>query len=95
MIKFTQYLLPHGERREIEMEVSDDIQAEADYLVSIGQKFDAEILTTGVVSFTCEPASDIDYEGKYFIKLSGNNPVEVPRIVAELVNEAYEALKVK
>ena len=91
MIKFTQYLLPNGERREVEIEVPADIQEQADYLIAAGQKFEAEILRTGAVSLTWEPR-DEELENRFFIKLCGNND-NVSGAVHALVTKAYNAIK--
>jgi len=92
MIKFTQYLLPNGERREVEIEVPADIQEQADYLIAAGQKFEAEILRTGAVSLTCEPR-DEELENRFFIKLCGNINDNVSGTVHALVTQAYNAIK--
>jgi hypothetical protein len=54
MIPFTQYLLPDGHTRPMEIDMPSDVEAAAKELLEKGCNFDAEILTTGEVSVTCE-----------------------------------------
>jgi hypothetical protein len=83
-IQFTQYLLPNGRRRQIEIERPDDIEAMAQILVDHGCFFDAEVLRTDHVSLTCEHDDDL-----IAIQVCPNDE-NVPRAVDNLVRDAYE-----
>jgi hypothetical protein len=52
IIPFTQYLLPHGHRRETTIEVSHEIARMAHGIIRRGLAFECEVLTTGEVSLT-------------------------------------------
>ena len=66
-IKFTQYVLPNGHKRDEFIDRPAEIEALADKFVASGGWYEAEILRTGEVSFTAcrrvdgEP-QDIDIE---------------------------------
>ncbi len=70
-IPFTQYLLPHGERRDELIEVAPDIAAKAASLIERGFTFECEILRTGQVSVTItDPQEEIDAD----IRVIANGP---------------------
>lgn len=84
LIPFTQYLLPDGRPVQIQYECDDDeVFRKATELLQNGYCFEAEILTTGIVSFTCERGDDL-----IGIELSQNGP-EVVEKVNKLINEAH------
>ena len=87
MIKFTQYLLPHGDTKEIFIERPQPIEAIADKLIEMGCHFDAEILTTGMISITCEKEDDL-----LSIQLCSNGP-GVEDAVDKLITSAEASLK--
>jgi len=70
-IDFTQYLLPDGRTTEIKIDRPDDIAAIASEILESGKyRFECEMLTTGMVSFTC---FDIEEEVDIAIELSIND----------------------
>jgi hypothetical protein len=56
-IPFTQYLRPYGAQRDVFIDMPPDVEAKAQALIAQGYRFDIEILTTGMVSMTCEWSS--------------------------------------
>ena len=82
-IPFTQYILPDGRKKAILIDMPDDIERMATELIDDGCHFDAEVLMTGVVSFTCERDDDM-----LSIVLSENGPQVVEK-VSKLVNDAH------
>lgn len=91
LIPFTQYLLPHGCKIATEFECeSEEVYNKAKELLSLGYSFDAEILSTGIVSFTCvKEDEDDEIIG---IELAENNE-DVVRAVYQLINDVYEERK--
>jgi len=86
-IPFTQYLRPNGRRREITVEMPDHVVLKAQKLLDLGCHFDAEVLTTGVISFTCEKGDDV-----LSIRLCENGP-PVQIAVADLVDDAFSKIE--
>ena len=86
MIEFTQYMLPDGRRKQITMDVPDEIQTKYDDLRENGYHFDAEILTTGIVSFTCERGDEL-----LGIELSENGP-NVVMAVRDLIIKSHASI---
>ena len=90
LIPFTQYHLPDGRPDRVEFECDDvDVYNRAKKLLASGYTFDAEVLSTGLVSFTCEKEDDLAA-----IELSKNGP-EVVEKVAALINIAYALMEEK
>lgn len=52
MVTFTQYVLPHGRRREESIERPTEIEAIAERFIESGGRYECEVLTTGHVSLT-------------------------------------------
>ena len=78
-IPFTQFIPPHGKRRETSFEVSPAIHEKAMRLIAYGLRFECEILSTGEVSLTLtDPV-----EGDLDIRVVENGP---------LVRDAVESL---
>ena len=70
-LSVTQYLRPHGTKRKINKEVSDDVYAKGLEIIEAGYALEAEVLTTGEVSFTiADYANGVDVA----IELSPNGP---------------------
>lgn len=91
IIQFTQYLLPDGRKEPIEIDVAEPVGKAAEALIKVGAHFDAEILTTGEVSLTC----DMDLNGEtenLAIQVIPNGP-QVPKAVVVLVKEAVAEFK--
>jgi hypothetical protein len=87
LIPFTQYLLPDGRKKFIEFECeNEEVYNKAKELLSLGYSFDAEILSTGIVSFTCLK----DNEDDEIIGITlAENDKDVIRAVYELINDVY------
>lgn len=86
-IPFTQYLRPNGYSRPIEIDMPPDIEGMAQELIVLGCHFDAEVLTTGKISFTCERDDDL-----FSIQLCDNGP-QVIEAVRDLVIGARRKVK--
>lgn len=69
-IPFTQYLLPDGRKRPVEIEVADDVGEIARGLINQGLLFECEVLTTGHVSLTITDPEDGDLD----IRVRDNGP---------------------
>jgi len=87
MIEFTQYLLPDGRKKDIFIERPPEIEVIAKKLIEAGCHFDAEILSTGVISFTCEKEDDV-----LSIELCENGPA-VLTAIDKLIIDAEINLK--
>jgi hypothetical protein len=85
-IPFTQYILPNGRQQQIEIGMSPDVEEKAHELIKRGCHFDAEILTTGEVSFTCERCEDLLSQ-----EICENGP-PVIEAVRKLVEEAFDLI---
>ena len=92
-IPFIQYHLPNGKAskqnidfQDNELENPEQFKKKIKELLSNNVHFDAEILTTGVVSFTAERFDDT-----LSIQLSNNGP-EVYKAMENLILDAYETL---
>lgn len=59
-IPFTQYLRPDGRRRQSLIDRPGPIEAAAHRLIAAGYVLEAEVLTTGEVSFTVQKKGDDD-----------------------------------
>lgn len=93
MIAFTQYVLPHGERRALTFEASADVEALAGELVAAGYRFECEILRNGMVNVDCcGPALDGGGDQCLAMELCMNGPAVVGA-VDRMVRSAYDAWK--
>lgn len=70
-IPFTQFVPPHGKRRETSIEVSPAIHEKAMRLIADGLSFECEILSTGEVSITITDSE----EGDLDIRVVPNGPL--------------------
>ena len=89
-ITFTQYMRPDGRKMSVDINRPADIETMALELQQAGVRLEAEVLTTGEVSFTaerdgCNCEMDIDN-----IEVVPNGP-EVPKAVDRLIRKAHEA----
>lgn len=89
-IPFTQYLRPDGRTTPIEIDMPDDIEKEARQLINRGIRFEAEVLTTGMVSLTSRFANAD--EDTINIQLCRNGP-EVLTAVEKLIRTTSERVK--
>jgi hypothetical protein len=87
-IKFTQFLMPDGRRTPVTIDRPDEIEALAEEVIKGGGSFEIEVLSTGVVSITCE---DHGREETLAHELCENGP-PVPAAVDRVVREAARVL---
>lgn len=73
-IPFTQYVLPHGRKREETIERPAEIEALADKFIAAGGRYECEILTTGEVSLTAVFCDDDGDEQDVEIEICTNGP---------------------
>ncbi|NIN00508.1 MAG: hypothetical protein GTO24_21220 [candidate division Zixibacteria bacterium] len=86
-IQFTQFLLPDGRRRTVEIDMSEEVEAKAKTIVGQGYSFEIEILTTGLVHMDCNNGEDVLSNA-----ICENGP-EIIECVEKIVNESYERLE--
>ena len=89
-ILFTQYKMPHGFTEDVTTDSTPEIEAKAHELLDFGFKFDIEMLSTGMISMTCEKEGEEDEI--VAIELSENGP-EIREKLISLVNTAYSYWK--
>jgi hypothetical protein len=87
-IPFTQYLMPDGRKREATFESDEETEKIASKLIKRGYWFDVEVLSTGLISMTCETLVDGDPE-PIAHEICKNGP-EVFEAVKRLVGTAKE-----
>ena len=90
-ILFTQYKLPKGITEDVTIDSTSETEQMAHELLDFGFKFDIEMLTTGMISMTCEKLMDGDYE-LISMELSQNGP-EIIQKTVDLVINAYNYWK--
>jgi len=90
-IPFTQYLRPNGRTRPVEFDTDPTIEAMAMDLIAHGAHFDAEVLTTGHVSLTCERDDEEGETGVLASELIDNGP-GMKEAVDRLVTQAHTKL---
>lgn len=69
-IPFTQFVPPHGKRRQTSIEVADDVHEKAMALIADGLTFECEVLSTGDVSMTITDPENGDLD----IRIRPNGP---------------------
>jgi enoyl-CoA hydratase/carnithine racemase len=89
MIPFTQYLMPDGERRKQFFDRPPEVETKAKRLIASGAVFESEVLTTGLVSLTCEL---LDEEETLAHEICAKGP-DVLDAIDRLVNRAYERMQ--
>lgn len=88
-IPFTQYLLPDGRTKKVLTDCPEGKEAKVQALLDNGAYFEAEILTTGEVSFTCEV--DVPGTNETLVlahEMCPNGP-EVLEAIPRLIDTAY------
>ena len=85
-IEFTQFMLPHGERRERLIDRPAEIEAKAEQVVQSGGRFECEVLTTGDVSLSC--VAEVDGEPGDIAIVVVPNGAGVPEAIDRLVEKA-------
>ena len=90
-IPFTQFLRPAGRVRQTGIDMPENIEHMAHQLIDLGYRFEAEILTTGEVSLTCENGDEL-----LSIQLCANGPPvlsAVENLVIEAIRKAEEQMR--
>ncbi len=86
-IPFTQYLRPDGRQRPMVVDRPDEIALLAKQIMEAGHTFEAEVLTTGVISLTIS-----DGEQDVASALSANGP-EVIVAVDKMITDFAATLQ--
>lgn len=93
-LTFTQYLRPDGRTQQITCHVQEPEVAEAARrLTEAGARFEAEVLTTGEVSFTVEADGEDGEDQLLAIEIVPNKVPDVPEAVNRLLLAAAERLR--
>ena len=82
MIKFTQFIAPHGRQKTTYFDHSSEVNDKALSIIGQGGRFTSEVLTTGQVSLACE------YGDRDVAIQSCNNDAGIREAVKTLVDEA-------
>lgn len=83
-IPFTQYLMPHGQRKAVLIDRSQDVAERATQLQEAGCVFEIEMLSDYItISMTVERGKDV-----LAIAVVPNGPA-VPEAVDQIINEAH------
>ena len=86
MISFTQFLMPNGRKRNIQVKRPEDIEDKARQITFAGYKFECEILQTGLVSLTiADPLLEEDVE----VEICHNGP-EVNHALDKMISRFHE-----
>lgn len=85
-IPFTQYFLPDGRAESVSIDMPEDIEEKARKLIEKGCHFDIEMLTTGMISMTCEKDDEL-----LSISICNNDP-SVLESVKYIIDVATERL---
>lgn len=84
-IPFTQFLRPNGEKVYVSIDMPQEIEQMANYLVEKGYKFEMEQLKTGKIHMDC---SKEGAEGPVALELCDDGPSLV-KCVERLVKESH------
>ncbi len=84
-IPFTEYVLPYGARRSLEVKRSEGIETKAQAILAKGFHFECEQLRNGMWSYTIG-----DEDGDYAHELSVNGPADTMAIDT-MVTEFHDA----
>lgn len=80
MVRFTQYLLPHGEKKDCYIDRPEEITAKVAEIEEAGLHLEIEVLRDGCVSMTIG-----DEDGDWFHEICPNG-FAVPGTVDRLIN---------
>lgn len=86
-IRFTQYLRPKGQQEPVYIQRSQEVEAKAETLSTLGYRFECEVLRTGDVSLTIVHPHHAA-EGDLAIELVPNGP-SVPAAVDTLITKFH------
>jgi hypothetical protein len=88
-IPFIQFVAPHGRKRNMVIDMPEDVEEKARKVLVAGGVFTAEMLSTGIVSLACE------FEGEDIAgELSQNDEMVVEK-VKDLVDASFAILQQK
>lgn len=90
-MEFTQFMLPYGESKKVEITRSPEIESLASFLTGLGYVFEIEILRTGEINMECIRHEEEGVEDSFPQILSiiiCANDIRVPFIVDQLVRKA-------
>jgi hypothetical protein len=85
-VPFTQYLMPDGRQRATSIDMPDDVGMLANELIEKGCRLDIEVLSTGLISMTCEKDDRV-----LSIEVCPNDE-NVPKGVEKIIKEANRKL---
>jgi len=88
MIQFTQFLMPDGRQKKVEIERPEETEQLATELHEAGHRFEIEMLTTGEISMTVETDGKNGEEIVRSHQICNNGPA-VPESVDTMMREAY------
>lgn len=90
-IQFTQYVMPHGHPRRVTIDRPIPVVDQARKLIEIGCRLEAEVLTTGEVSFTVEREMDNNGPTDFLASEIVPNGPGVAEAVDRLIADAFRA----
>lgn len=88
VIKFTQFLLPHGKRTDFFIDRSPEIENKAKCLLDRGVRFEIEMLSTGEILMELLNLN----EGNSISSRICINESDILDNVDSMINEAYKLL---
>lgn len=89
-IPFTRYLPPDGHREQIWIARPGDIEKMAHAVIAQGAVFETEVLSTGLVSMTCEIGVGDNW--KLLASAICENSLLVEAAIDKMVHRAFEQL---
>lgn len=84
-IPFTQFLLPHGQKRRVTIDRPPQIEEMASQLILMGCKFEIEVLQTSEISM-----ETMDSQGNAILGEVCQNGPAVGEAVDRMITAAYE-----
>ncbi len=81
--KFTQFLMPDGRQKKVEIDVPDDVREQYDAIHAAGCRLTTEMLMTGQIAIYI---SDLQAEDDFFCTVIPNGP-EVPKAIEKMIRE--------
>ncbi len=84
-VKFTQYILPDGTKKPVEIDLGPEIETLANDIIQAGFVFEIEILSNGMVSATIS-----DDEADHAHSITPNGP-QVPEGIISMIRKFHDA----
>lgn len=92
-IPFTQFLMPDGRSRNVNIKRPAEIEAQAKKIIEAGHRFEIEVLGTGEISMEIvRDVPDPDISDSIAMEICPNGP-EVPTCVDKMIADAVTLLK--